>query len=322
MLNIEFSPQLLAWPLMASVLAFVANAQASEAVASEQAPAASEVDVADVQARVAALIAKTKANLIFVKGGKFKMGDFGPVHSKEKLPYTGQPSAMPLHDVELDSFSMGRYKVTYEDFDVFTDATGRDRIATKDIFERGFRAVPLVPAGVSWFQADDYCKWLRQRTGQPFDLPTEAQYEYAARSRGRFILWPTDNGQYDEGRNVASNAQAKQMMTVPNFHPTALVYPIGRFAPSSMGFYDMGANGWDWLKDWFNEDYYLHSPRKNPQGPASGAEKSQRGVDGGAAYTALTMYRHKHAPEGEVNVSSGFRCVVNSQQSGGNNHVH
>ncbi len=279
------------------------------------APPASEAIPSDVQARVAELIKKTKVDLIFVRGGKFKMGDFGPVHSKEKLPYSGQAAALPLHDVELDGFSLGRYKVTYEDFDVFTDATGKARIAIQGSTSEDLHRVPHVPVGVNWHQARDYCLWLAQRTTLPFDLPTEAQYEYASRNQGKYLLWPTSNGKFEEGRNVASYEQREAWMANAQLPFNPKVYPIGRFAPNALGFFDMGANGWDWLKDWFEENYYGHAPRKNPQGPANGTEKVQRGVDGGAAYTALTMYRHKHAADSEVNVSNGFRCAVNAPKA-------
>lgn len=267
----------------------------------------------DVQTRVRTLIAKTKTDLIYVKGGKFQMGDFGQVRSKEKLPYSGQAASLPLHAVELDGFSLGRYKVTYEDFDVFTDATGKDRVAQEGSTSEDLHRVPNVPVGVSWSQARAYCLWLGEQTGLRFDLPTEAQYEYAARNRGRFVLWPTDNGKFEEGKNIASYEQRESLMAGAQLPFNPQVYPIGRFAANPLGFYDMGANGWDWLLDWYAEDYYAHSPHKNPQGPADGAEKAQRGVDGGAAYTALTMYRHKHPPDGSLNVSNGFRCAVNSR---------
>ncbi|WP_417926446.1 SUMF1/EgtB/PvdO family nonheme iron enzyme [Cupriavidus nantongensis] len=83
----------------------------------------------DGNVAVQALIKKTKSNLVFVKGGTFKMGDFGSISTPDKLPYTSQDESKPLHDVELESFSIGKYKVTYEDFDVYSSATGTPRIA-------------------------------------------------------------------------------------------------------------------------------------------------------------------------------------------------
>lgn len=270
---------------------------------------------------VQALIQKTKANLVFVKGGTFKMGDFGPVSTPDKMPYApSRAHATPLHEVELDGFSMSKYKVTYQDFDVYTDAVGKPRIGQLYI-DKMDRSVPGTPAGVNWQEAKDYCAWLGKATNLPFDLPTEAQWEYAARSQGKFVAWGTDNGKWDEGRNVANHDQRKQMMPGVS---SPVVYPVGKFPPNPLGLYDMAGNGQDWVNDWFAEDYYEHSPRKNPQGPATGVEKVLRGREDDYA-SSVTMYRQKRAPQRAVLKDSdtgealsdrwaktGFRCVVNS----------
>lgn len=88
----------------------------------------------------------------------------------------------PLHPVTLDSFSMMAYQATYNDFDVFTDAVGEAQI-NMDSFGQKYRG-PRKAASPNWYGAKHFCQWLGQRTKLPFDLPTEAQWEYAARSRG------------------------------------------------------------------------------------------------------------------------------------------
>src|SRR5882724_3363706 len=195
-----------------TLVAVSALAQEPPAAAASTADAASAP--ADVQARIQALVHKTKHDMVFVKGGVFKMGDFGTIHSPEKLPYTGQSESMPLHEVELDSFSIGRFKVTYEDFDVFTDATGLPRIATA-LFDAEYRVTPNVPAGVNWPEAKAYCQWLGTQTKLAFDLPSEAQWEYAARNRGKFVIWATNNGRFKEGKSAASYEQYEALM--PSF---------------------------------------------------------------------------------------------------------
>ncbi|MBX3618839.1 MAG: SUMF1/EgtB/PvdO family nonheme iron enzyme [Rhizobacter sp.] len=313
-------PPLAHAPELRTVATFVFLAYAVVACAQTPAQPASGHAAHNIDARIAALVQKTKHNLVFVKGGSFKMGDFGRLRSPERLPYTGQPEASPLHDVELDSFSIGKYKVSYEDFDVYTDANGLPRIGTA-IIDARYRSQPNVPAGVRWTEAKAYCAWLATQTHLAFDLPTEAQWEYAARNRGKWVLWATDNGLYDEGRNVASYEQYREMM--PGV-PSPRVHPLGKFPASPLGLYDMGFNGWDWVEDWFAPDYYEHSPRRNPRGPSSGTEKVQRGIDGGAADTAITMYRNKTAPDkptvmtedgtrvlAERWAKDAFRCVVN-----------
>ncbi|MDO3624349.1 SUMF1/EgtB/PvdO family nonheme iron enzyme [Ralstonia pseudosolanacearum] len=274
----------------------------------------------DASPAVQTLIKKSKANLVFVKGGMFQMGDFGPKTTPDKMPYV--PSygyGDPLHEVELDSFSISKYKVTYEDYDVYSEAEGKPRIATLSL-DRRYRKTPNIPAGVNWQEAKDYCVWLGKVSGLPYGLPTEAQWEYAARNRGKFTPYATDNGKYEEGRNVASYDQVHEMtkgVTSPH------VYPIGKFPANPLGLYDMASNGTDWVNDWFSKDYYEHSPKKNPQGPESGTEKVVRGIESDYV-TALAMYRQKQSPQMKPSTlddgtvisdryaSNGFRCVVNS----------
>ncbi|MGM3277567.1 formylglycine-generating enzyme family protein [Ralstonia sp. 24A2] len=276
----------------------------------------------DTSPAVHALIQRSKASLVFVVGGTFKMGDFGPESTPDKMPLV--PSygyGSPVHEVELDGFSISKYKVTYADFDVYSDAEGKPHIATLP-YEARLRRVPNVPAGVNWQEAKDYCSWLGKVSGLPFDLPTEAQWEYAARSRGRLVPYATDNGEYEEGRNVVSYAQRKALMS-DGKSSAPKVYPIGKFPSNPLGLYDMTGNGTDWVNDWFSETYYEDSPRKKPLGPDSGTEKVMRGIEGDYV-TGVAMYRQKAAPKmkplinddgtvfSERHATTGFRCVVNS----------
>ena len=98
-------------------------------------------------------------------------------------------------------FRMMAYKVTYDDFDLFTDVVGEQRINQGPDWLKA-RAPPK-PAGVNWYGAKAYCAWPGKLTGQPFDLPTEAQWEYAARPGGKRVLFATDNGDFDKGRSLA-----------------------------------------------------------------------------------------------------------------------
>lgn len=126
--------------------------------------------------RIQALLTKVKRSLRPLKGGTFEMGDWG---NEDGVPYDFEATSRPLHKVTLDGFSMMAYKVTFDDFDVFTDAIGNERITMRER-EIAQRA-PNRPAGVSWYGAKAYCGWLAKMTKLPFDLPTEAQWEYAAR---------------------------------------------------------------------------------------------------------------------------------------------
>nr|WP_106419277.1 SUMF1/EgtB/PvdO family nonheme iron enzyme [Salinicola tamaricis] len=93
--------------------------------------------------------------------------------SDKGLPYSADQDNKPLHEVTLDTFYMSPTKVTYADYDVYTQATGKDKINSTNKFEMQFRQ-DNVPAGVDWYQAKDYCDWLAKETSLPFSLPTGA----------------------------------------------------------------------------------------------------------------------------------------------------
>jgi formylglycine-generating enzyme required for sulfatase activity len=269
--------------------------------------------------QVSALVKKSLADMIFVKGGTFTMGDFGPQVTPEKLPYTSQQENKPAHPVTLDSFSIGKYKVTYADLDVYTTATGKPSWP-EDKADQPYKIADN-PAGVPWQMAKDYCEWLGKQSGVPIDLPTEAQWEYAARSGGKPVIFGTDNSKYESDRNLPSIDTIKHKYTPPAA-VSQYLYPVGKYPPNSLGLYDIGLDGRDWVNDWFSPDYYDHSTEKNPTGPAGGTMKVIRGAEGDNQETAMTVYRYGAPPQGYVvKLKSGrtlgptavnltFRCAV------------
>lgn len=287
------------------------------------APATSVADTS-LPPRIEALKVRTLKDLVPIKGGTFTMGDFGPIDTRVEMPYTGQRDDDVLRKVTLSDYAMGAHKVTYVDFDVFTAATGQPK-AAQQVMDLAYRDLPDIPAGVNWHDAQAYCQWIGQRIGKPMNLPTEAQWEYAARNRGKMVVWPTDNGVVDNGRNVASFGQQKKFSSE---HPGALMTPIGRSPPTPLGLYDMIDHGFEWMRDWYVPEYDPKDTH-DPQGPKTGTEKVQRGhSDRGGdalAVVSMTMTRFHRVPapspepsvvdEGESipvnqNVSNTFRCVT------------
>ena len=275
---------------------------------------------ASVEARVNNLLTKVKASLRPLKGGTFEMGDWG---NEEGIPYDFDAHSRPVHKVTLDGFSMMAYKVTFEDFDVFTDATDNERILMRprDLEVRS----PKRPAGVSWYGAKAYCGWLAKVTKLPFDLPTEAQWEYAARSGGKKVLFATDNGKIERGRNFPEKwRHGEEEPPIPD---------VGSYPSNPAGLYGMSEDTGEWVNDWFSENYYKISPKNNPSGPPSGTEKLTRGSVGGTSeIAAMVFMRAGRSPQplqttypngirgGEVMVpfpgysgyrSDNFRCIVN-----------
>ncbi|WP_150696500.1 formylglycine-generating enzyme family protein [Pandoraea terrae] len=253
--------------------------------------------IGGIEDRRARLKRKVLNDLIFVKGGTFMMGDFGPSWSPEQLYFSSGVDNKPAHKVTLTSYSLSRYKTTYAEFDVFTDATGRPRAAAT--WWNGVNRHPVVPAGLYWQHAKDYCTWLARETGVPFDLSTEAQWEYAARSGGQNFIWATDNGHLDVGRNAPSYEQTRLLGPVTRVNPSVQrtsLHPVGMFPPNPLGFYDMSSNGWEWMQDWYDASYYQVSPERDPKGPASGTLRVERGYAEGDYPSGGVLNRFSRDP--------------------------
>ncbi|MGE8224149.1 MAG: formylglycine-generating enzyme family protein [Stenotrophomonas sp.] len=280
----------------------------------------------EIQQRVQLLKAKTLKDLVSIKGGKFMMGDFGPIDPRVRMPYSGDQNDDVLREVTLSDYSLGAYKVTYEDFDTFTEATGREKVAQQEM-DVSYRDLPNIAAGVNWQDAQDYCRWIGQQVNKPMDLPTEAQWEYAARNRGKMIVWPTDTGIVENGRNVADFNHYSEFSA--KYNSTAKASSVGLFPPTALGLYDLIDHGFEWMRDWYAPSYV---PREttNPVGPATGSEKVQRSHSsrGGdtLALVSMTMTRFHSNPSPppqksafdenaaipvNQNKSNTFRCAQN-----------
>ncbi len=247
------------------------------------------IQTGTLEERLEALKKKSIDDQVFVGGGKFLMGDFGHLQIKEGLPWSSTKSNKPLREVMLSSYSISKYKVTYAEFDLYTEANGLENIQTEEWFQN-YR-LSAAPAGVTWEQAKSYCSWLGKLTEKPFDLPTEAQWEFAARSRGFLIVWPTDDGTLTWDRNVPSY----KLFTALN---EGSLHPIALFPPNPLGIYDLAHNGMEWTNDWYSDSDYADSPAiADPRGPSTGKEKVVRSWPPGWDLAAMSFDRHSEPME-------------------------
>ncbi|MCT6519280.1 formylglycine-generating enzyme family protein [Proteus vulgaris] len=251
------------------------------------------------EAETYALRQSSFENMVDIKGGRFQMGDFGDLVAL-KIQYSTDPTTKPLHWVTLSDFKMGKYRVTWGEFNRWLALQGRDKTDYYlDIFNNPYADKDKLgddyPAKVSWADAKAYCQWLGKDTQRHTDLPTEAQWEYAARSGGQLLIY----GNSDNKLHYQDD---------PDLNFVSFGKPVGSFAPNPIGLYDMMGNGRDWINDWYSSDYYQHSPEINPQGPESGKKKVIRGYMG-SFDGMLTITRGGDLPDTEF--GNGFRCVEN-----------
>lgn len=200
----------------------------------------------------------TGMEFVLVPGGCFQMGDtFGD----------GDGYEMPVHEVCVDDFYMGKYEVTQGEY---TRIIG----SNPSHFKKGDR-YPVEQ--VSWDDAQDFIKKLNSHSGKHYRLPTEAEWEYAARNGGKKVRFGTgkDTIGPDEANFNASSKYAKPYSRPGTYREQTVA--VGSFAPNGLGLYDISGNVWEWCHDWFDIDYYDKSPKMNPTGPSSGSYRVLRG---------------------------------------------
>jgi formylglycine-generating enzyme required for sulfatase activity len=265
---------------------------------------------------IAALVSSLKHRMLHIKGGTFTMGDFGTL-TKEKLPITGDDNNPP-HQVTLDSYSIMKGRVTYGEFDLFLRASGKQVLADGTIVDAYDRRPGYTVSPVTWADADGYCRWLAGVTGKPFALPTEAQWEYAARERGKFIAYPVHTlpgikwanefiPNFDSVDDALAVVKARAGEPITFIRPA----PPGLKGANRIGMQDIVGSEKEWVGDWYSKDYFKSSPKLNPTGPASGTDKVVRY----GAYDAYhTVVSRRSEPLGAKAAWFHFRCALNATQ--------
>jgi formylglycine-generating enzyme required for sulfatase activity len=172
----------------------------------------------------------------------------------------GRPDEVPVHRVHVGAFRLGRTPVTVLQYATFLAATGTaPPPAWQDPALRQ-AAQPIV--GVSWDEAVAYATWLSVATGRRFRLPTEAEWERAARGglEGALTSW---------GAELPAGEIPSGTLTGP--------WPVGRGTPNGFGLLDIGTIVHEWCLDWYDSRYYLVSPPRDPRGPETGSRRASRG---------------------------------------------
>jgi formylglycine-generating enzyme len=183
---------------------------------------------------------------------------------------SGQDNERPVHRVWVDEFRLASYQVTNADYELFL----RDTASAAPPFwdDDAFNHPEQPVVAVSWFEAIRYCEWLSAVTRRNFRLPTEAEWERAARGGieddNAGALFPWGDTPPQSLSDYAARCEA-HWKTGPE--------PVGRAEPNAYGLYNMCDNVHEWCSDWFAPDYYEKSPERNPRGPETGGRRSSRG---------------------------------------------
>jgi formylglycine-generating enzyme required for sulfatase activity len=237
-------------------------------------------------ARAQAVVREVAADMIELPAGSYLMGN-------AELDF-GDADERPVHPVSVHRFQLARHAVTFAQYDRFTAATGRVR-ADDAGFVRGRRPV----IHLSWDDAQDFIHWLNERSGLHYRLPSEAEWEYAARagSAAHFPWGP---------RYVAGHANAAGTERGDPYPYTA---PVGSFSANAWGLYDMVGNVEQWVADCYRESYVGAPDNAVPVADTPCAQRVRRGGSWGLAPWFLRVdYRNSADPHLQSD-AIGFRVA-------------
>jgi len=223
--------------------------------------------------------------MIKLEGGTFYMGS-GNV---AELPLSPFRQKQPTHHVTLTSFSISRTEVTVSQWVFFCKETGRiphSQTAWQN-------DAPITK--VSWIDVVAYCQWLSQKTNKKYRLPTEAEWEFAARGGNNSKGYP-----YSGSKIIDSVGWYKD-------NGDGRPHVVAGKRPNELGIYDMSGNVWEWCADW--NAAYPNEPVVNPKGPANGKFRIVRGGSFRYSSANCLVINRNIRPSDYTNIDLGFRVV-------------
>ncbi|GAX61903.1 hypothetical protein SCALIN_C28_0105 [Candidatus Scalindua japonica] len=222
---------------------------------------------------------ETEDGMVFVKGGCFDMGDIFD---------TGENDEKPVHTVCVGDFYLGKTEVTQK---LWVEIIGHN--------PSKFQCGDCPVERVSWNNVQEFIKKLNEKTGMNYRLPTEAEWEYAARSGGWKEQWAGTNDKEKIGE-----------YTWYGFTADGRTHGVAEKTPNELGLYDMMGNVWEWCSDWYDNKYYEHSSSKDAQGPSEGKNRVLRGGGWRSKDKGLrTTDRNDFIPTSKKFSDIGFRLA-------------
>ncbi len=228
----------------------------------------------------------------------------------------------PTHSVTVDDFYIGKYEVSIAQFKAFIDDTGYKTDADKEGWSYLWRGTWETKNGANWLSdvsgntrsqsaynhpvihvslndAKSYCEWLNRKTGKTYRLPTEAEWEFAA--RGRSSPGSATTTKYAGSDNIGSVAWYSD-------NSDWKTHPVGQKSANELGIYDMSGNVWEWCSDWYGD--YSSGSETNPKGPSSGPHHVLRGGGWGFIAVDCRVSTRFDINSDYRNDFSGFRLVL------------
>ncbi len=236
------------------------------------------------------------ADMVYVEGGTFEMGDvFGEGESNEK----------PVHSVTVGGFYMGKYEVTQ-----------RQWVEIMGDNPSGFKNCDNCPVEyVSWDDVQKFLTKLNAKEGRTasngYRLPTEAEWEYAAREKGKKVRFGNGKDLLDPSEaNFNANASFKQPYSLAGEYRLKTVM-VNSFQPNDLGLYDMTGNVWEWCADWYASDWYAQAgaAAHNPQNYGSKSRRVLRGGSWGSHPQRSRVADRNHYRPSNRDNNFGFRLV-------------
>ncbi len=194
-------------------------------------------------------------NMVFVEGGTYQMGGEYTIVDYIFFMFLWIPrDYKPIHNVTVNDFYIGKYEVTQKEWEAVMGSNPSN-----------FKGANRPVEQVSWNDVQEYIRKLNTKTGKHYRLPTEAEWEYAAKggNQSRGYEYSGSNG-IDEVAWYDGNSSNQ-------------THKVGQKQPNELGIYDMSGNVWERCSDWYGENYYKNSPSINPKGPDSGKYRVFRG---------------------------------------------
>jgi formylglycine-generating enzyme required for sulfatase activity len=234
---------------------------------------------------------------VLIPAGRFLMGS--PDSDREARAFE-----KPQHEVSISRpFHLGRHEVTQAQWEAVMGSNPYTLDRSNPYYNLPGMAQRITrpdhPATVSWNDAQEFIARLNEREGgNRYRLPTEAEWEYAARA-GTTTAYSFGDNEADLGRHAWYGED----------FTTGGTHPVGRKASNPWGLYDIHGNAWEWVQDWFDPSYYARSPAVDPTGPAQGSE---RVVRGGSWHTTATSWRTAFRRDYDPDyrgISIGFRLL-------------